>query len=105
MADSKDIALLLAEGEAAKAKAFKEWLDVEPSVGPLEARVVLWRTYFAHIAAAERYLELANGTDGVAIPAALLKQEPLGAEFERVLVDNLPQLYSRDDAGVNEDGK
>lgn len=59
MADARDIALLLAEGETAKAKAFKEWLDVEPSAGPLEARVVLWRTYFAHMAAAERYLEIA----------------------------------------------
>lgn len=70
MADTKDIALLLAEGETAKAKTLKTWLDVEPAAGPLEARVVLWRTYFAHMAAAARYLELAKGDAGVAAAPA-----------------------------------
>lgn len=37
------------------------------------------------------------------VPAALLKQESLGPVAEKVLMDNLPQLYSTDDAGVRKD--
>lgn len=74
--DTNAIALLLAEGETAKAKALKDWLDTNARAERAEARVVLWRTYFAHMAAAERYLQIARDTSGV--PGKTLMEPRLG---------------------------
>jgi hypothetical protein len=72
VADAQDIALLLAEGETAKAKSLSDWLNerdtLASSAVALAARTVLWRTHFAHMAAAKRYLEIAQGKDGVDLP-------------------------------------
>jgi hypothetical protein len=66
VADTKEIALLLAEGETAKAITLNGWLNERTNEGAsIAARLVLWRTYFAHMEAAKRYLEIAKGAPGM----------------------------------------
>lgn len=57
--DARAMALLLAEGELAKANSIQQWLNAREG-GDIVSRVILHRTSFAHRAAADRYLEIAK---------------------------------------------
>lgn len=58
--DARAMALLLAEGELAKARSIQEWLNARDGGTWGDSRVVLHRTAFAHRAAADRYIEIAK---------------------------------------------